>query len=212
MPYDLTPHLRPTDSALVIFECQEGVIGETSHLPALAASAREVGLVENTRSLLDAARASRVNVLYCKVEKRRDGLARSASTPLEIRLQARADASAGSTPGPDMGEIVGELAPGPGEAVVAREHGMTGFYESGLDACLRGARVRTLVLCGVSLNIGILGTAIEAVNRGYTVVIPKDCVAADPPEYADAVLRYSIRNIAFLTTRSDVEAVWMSPR
>ena len=85
---------------------------------------------------------------------------------------------------------------------------MTGFYESGLDAYLRNIGTKTVILTGVSVNVGVLGTAIEAVNRGYTVVVPTDCVAGDPPEYAEAALRYSVRNIAFLSTREEIETTW----
>ena len=67
---------------------------------------------------------------------------------------------------------------------------------------------RTVVVTGVSVNVGILGTALEAVNRGYTVVVPTDCVAGDPPEYAEQALRYSVRNVAFLSTREEIEAAW----
>ncbi|MEE8312809.1 MAG: isochorismatase family protein, partial [Myxococcota bacterium] len=56
--------------------------------------------------------------------------------------------------------------------------------------------------------IGILGTTIEAMNRGYRVVLPTDCVAADPPEYAEQVLRYTFRNIAFLTTAAQIADAW----
>ena len=68
------------------------------------------------------------------------------------------------------GDVVAPLAPQAGEVVVARQHGMTGFYESGLDAFLRNTGVRSVVLTGVSVNIGILGTAIEAVNRGWVSI------------------------------------------
>jgi nicotinamidase-related amidase len=58
------------------------------------------------------------------------------------------------------------------------------------------------------VNVGVLGTTIEAVNRGYTVVVPTDCVAGDPPEYAEQALRYSVRNLAFLSTCAEIEAAW----
>jgi nicotinamidase-related amidase len=205
MPYDLTPLLLPAQTALVVFECQEGLIGSKSHLPGLAAAAQECGLVENVGGLLGTARSVGTQVYYCKVAKRADGAGNPFNTPLEIRLRAE---SPDAVAGPDMGEIVEPLAPLEGDVVVSREHGMTGFYESGLDAFLRNTGVRTVVLTGVSVNIGILGTAIEAVNRGYTVIVPTDCVAGDPPEYAEQALRYSIRNVAFLSTRAEIEAAW----
>jgi nicotinamidase-related amidase len=124
-----------------------------------------------------------------------------------MRLRAK---ETGSADAPDLGDVVEALAPTESDVVVARQHGMTGFFESGLDAYLRNTGVRTLVVTGVSVNIGVLGTAIEAVNRGYTVVVPTDCVAGDPPEYAEQALRYSVRNIAFLSTRAEIETIWKS--
>jgi nicotinamidase-related amidase len=162
-------------------------------------------MIEHIGALLSVARSAQVRVFYCTVAKRRDGVGNPFNTPLEIRLRAR---SGEPTAGPDMGDVVADLAPQPGEVVVARQHGMTGFYESGLDAYLRNCGIRTVVLTGVSVNIGILGTAIEAVNHGYTVVVPTDCVAGDPPEYAEQALRYSVRNVAFLSTRAEIEGVW----
>jgi len=205
MPYDITPYLTPAHTALLVFECQEGVIGERSHLPTLAAAARARDLVPNIAALLDAARAVGARVFYCKVARRRDDVCSPLNTPLEIRLRSQSPEAPG---GPDMGDVVAGLAPQAGDVVVTREHGLTGFYESGLDVFLRNTNVRTVVLTGVSVNIGVLGTAIEAVNRGYTVVVPTDCVAGDPPEYAEQALRYAVRNIAFLTTRSEIEAAW----
>jgi len=205
MAYDLAPHLAPARTAVLVFECQEGVIGETSHLTGLVAAAREGQLVGQIAALLDSARAVGTAIFYCKVAKRRDGAGNPFNTPLEIRLRERSGGSAGAL---DLGDIVEALAPRTGDVVVTREHGMTGFYESGLDSYLRNTGTRTIVLTGVSVNIGILGTAIEAVNRGYTVVVPTDCVAGDPPDYAEAALRYSVRNIAFLSHRNEIEALW----
>ncbi|MBW2273526.1 MAG: cysteine hydrolase [Deltaproteobacteria bacterium] len=205
MTYDVAPLLAPAQCALLVFECQEGVIGEGSQLPTLAAAARAGALVPNIAVLLAAARAAGAGVFYCKVAKRRDGVGSPCNTPLELRLRGQGSGAPG---GPDLGDIVAELAPQPGDVVVSREHGLTGFYESGLDSYLRNTGVRTVVLTGVSVNVGVLGTAIEAVNRGYTVVVPTDCVAGDPPEYAQQALRYSVRNVAFLATGAEIEAVW----
>ncbi|MEZ4215105.1 MAG: isochorismatase family protein [Myxococcota bacterium] len=205
MPYDLTPHLDPRHCALVVFECLEGVVGPKSQIPGLARAVREGKVLEHIASLADAAREAGVRVFYCEVEKRADGVGNPFNTPLERRLR---DASPQSGGPPAMGPTVAEVAPEPGDVVVAREHGLTGFHESGLDAYLRNTGTRTVVLVGVSVNVGIMGTSIEAVNRGYTVVVATDCVASDPPEYAELALRYSIRNVAFLSTSDEIAAAW----
>ena len=68
--------------------------------------------------------------------------------------------------------------------------------------------VETVLPTGVSANLGVLGTAIEAVNHGYRLVIPSDCIAADPPEYGEQMMRYSYRNLGYLTTSDVVTRVW----
>jgi nicotinamidase-related amidase len=205
VPVDLAPILAPQQSALLVFECQQGVIGAGGAIPGLVAAVRESGMLETLADLLDAARSAGVRVFYCTVEKRADGVGHPFNTPLEMRLRATDPGQGG---GPRMGPVVAELAPQRGDVVVSREHGMTGFYESGLDATLRNCGVRSVVITGVSLNVGVMGTAFEAVNRGYRVVVPSDCVAADPPEYKEPALRYSIRNVAFLSTAAEIARIW----
>jgi nicotinamidase-related amidase len=75
---------------------------------------------------------------------------------------------------------------------------MTGFYTTPLDAYLRNLGVTTVVLTDVSANIAVNRTAIEAMNLGYQVIVPSDCIAGDPPEYVEQLLRYTIRNVAFV--------------
>ncbi len=205
MAYDVRERLDPKSTALIVFECQEGVIGEKSHLPGLAAAARDGEMVAHIATLLDSARSCGVGVFYCTVNKRPDGIGNPFNTPIEMRLRSQ---NPDPDAAPDMGEVVAALAPQEGDVVVSRQHGLTGFYESGLDTFLRNTGVRSVVLTGVSVNIGILGTAIEAVNRGYTAIVPTDCVAGDPPEYAEQALRYAVRNVALLTGHSEVAAAW----
>jgi nicotinamidase-related amidase len=68
--------------------------------------------------------------------------------------------------------------------------------------------VRTVVATGVSVNLGVLGLAIEAVNLGYRVVVPRDTVAGIPEEYAEAVLDNTFPLIATVTTVEDLLGAW----
>ena len=60
----------------------------------------------------------------------------------------------------------------------------------------------------MSVNLGVLGLAIEAVNLGYQVVVPRDAVAGLPAVYADAVLDNTFPLIATLTTVDALLAAW----
>lgn len=106
------------------------------------------------------------------------------------------------------GPVVAPIAPRPADIVFHREQGLTGFFGTGLDGYLRATGVTTVIVTGVSLNIAVLGTAIEAMNLGYWVIVPSDCTASDPPEYAHHVLKYTMRNIALVTTSHNIINHW----
>ena len=89
-----------------------------------------------------------------------------------------------------------------------RLHGVSPFTGTSLDTCLRNLGVRTVVATGVSVNLGVLGLAIEAVNLGYQVVVVRDAVAGLPQEYADAVLDNTFPLISTLTTVDELVAAW----
>jgi nicotinamidase-related amidase len=126
-------------------------------------------------------------------------------------MHDRSKAMVASSPRPAVDRsIVSELAPGPADVIVERSHGMTGFHGTELDNCLRDLGVRTVIPTGVSANIGVLGTAIEAINHGYRLVFAADCIAGDPPEYADQVVKYSLRNIGYLSTSKAIADIWRS--
>ena len=197
MPLDLSGVLVPAHTAVLVIECQVGVLGPDSPVADLARSVREGTLVPTLAHFLADARAAGARVYHCTVEA---GAHESlASSPLGARTRGRSGVA---------GAILPELGPDPRDVVAPRNHGLTIFHETGLDAQLRGAGIGTVVLTGVSVNIAITGAAIEAVNRGFTVVIPSDCVAGYPPSFASDALRYSLRNLAYLSTAEAISAVW----
>ena len=70
MAIDLGELLDPTHTVLVLQECQNGIIGTSSALPALASSPM---LVPNLARLAAAARAAGVRVIHCTAHHRADG-------------------------------------------------------------------------------------------------------------------------------------------
>jgi nicotinamidase-related amidase len=202
MPLDIAPHLDPARCAVVNMECQEGLLGPSSILPGLAASAAKIGLIDNLADLFDAARAVGVRIYYCTDERRKDGFGFARNTLVHLRMPGGGDGSGGHGP------VMAPIAPQPQDVVFRREQGLTGFYGTSLDPYLRNTGVTTVIVTGVSLNIAVLGTAIEAMNRGYTVVVPSDGVASDPPEYADTAMRYTMRNIAFVVPCATIIDTW----
>jgi nicotinamidase-related amidase len=212
MPVDLRPYLDPARCAVLVIECQEGILGVHSLIPDLARSVRKSGMLETLAELLRCARSAGASVLHCTVENRPDGLGMPANTPLAARASRHAAPSGGRGVAMAAGSvgaaILPQLGPDPHDVLVPRDHGLTVFHETGLDLLLRSMGVSTVIPTGVSINVAITGATIDAVNRGYHVVIPSDCVAGAPASYAEDALRYCLRNLAYLTTSSAVCAAW----
>lgn len=204
MPIELGDILRPQSSAVITVECQRGVIGTGGPLSALADAVRESGIVPRAAQVLDAARAARTPVLHGIVVRRPDG----GGVTMNCRLFAatRKAGGPGLLAGSEAARLIPELGPGDDDYFVPRHHGVSLFHDSELDSLLRSLGVKTIVLLGVSLNIALLGTTIEAVNRGYQVVMPHDGVTGTPLEYARQVLEHTVRMLATVTTCADVVA------
>ncbi|GIW41924.1 MAG: isochorismatase [Candidatus Binatia bacterium] len=204
MPFDLARALRPESTALLLFECQEGIVGREAAFPALREAVERRGLLDNLARLREAASQAHVPVFHLTTSRREDGAGSRANCP----LLAASRKSPPLVPGSPRQAIVAPLAPREGEFVLARMHGVSPFHASELDALLRNLGVETVVVTGVSLNVGILGTTIEAVNCGYSVVVPRDCVAGTPEAYAEAVLENTIRLLAAVVDSTEIAEVW----
>src|SRR5262249_29207474 len=147
---------------------QEGVVGERAALGALGEAVRRHGTIAQIARVLRAARAARVPVFHCTMGRRPDG--GGAVVNCLMLAAARKAPGPGLVPGSPQWAPVAELAPVDGDWVLTRFHGVTPFHGTELDAILRNLGVRTVVATGVSVNVGVLGMTIEAVNAGYQVV------------------------------------------
>ena len=68
--------------------------------------------------------------------------------------------------------------------------------------------MRTIVATGVSLNIGVTGLVMVAVDLGYRCAVVTDAVAGVPVDYADAMLQHTVAPLATLVTSEQVTATW----
>lgn len=207
MPLDITPYIDPTCTAVLVSECQNAVLGTHSPLRGLVASAEAGNIVPHISTLLASARRHGVKVLHCLVARREDDFGEPHNTPL-TNMMARQGAGSGMAQGSVGAQPLDGLTPESGDVVIYRLHGITAFHETGLDPLLRNSGIRNIIFTGVSLNLAVFGGTLEAVNRGYRVVIPRDCVAADPPQYGEQLMRYSLRNMAYISDSSSIVSHW----
>jgi nicotinamidase-related amidase len=205
LPIDLNRLVAPRHTAVVTMEVQRGVMGDVSTIPALAESARSSDIVRSIARLLDVARAAGVAVVHCTAGFRPDRASTPRNAPIITALLRRPDHLLEGTAAV---ELIDEIGPQPSDHLSSRRHGVSPFGGTSLDSTLRGLGISTVVATGVSLNLGIPGLAIEAVNLGYTVVVPKDAVCGVPEEYGRAVLENTVALVATLTTVDELIGCW----
>jgi nicotinamidase-related amidase len=73
-------------------------------------------------------------------------------------------------------EVWPALAPEPGDRVVAKPT-YSAFHRSDLAAALEAVDADALVLTGCATELGLMATAIDALQRGYVVTVPPECQA-----------------------------------
>lgn len=204
MPLDLAALVDPAHTAVVTSEVQNGVVGERSALPALAEAAASEMLPALGR-LLPAARAAGVQVVHCTAYRRADG--KGANRNARLFLGVRKSA-VGLLPGTPEVEVVPALGPEPEDLVLTRTHGLDPMSGTDLDPVLRNLGVRTVVVTGVSVNVAVTNLVMDAVNRGYDVVLPRDAVCGIPREYADVVIDNTLALLAAVTTTDELIGIW----
>jgi biuret amidohydrolase len=200
---DLAHLVAPTHTAVVTQECQGAVMGPRAGLAVLAAEARREAL-PNIIRLLPAARTAGVRIVHCLVQRRPDGLGSNGNA----RLFAGAGKGIDITPGSEGATLLGELGPEHEDLVLTRWHGVGPMGGTDLDAVLRNLGVATIVAVGVSLNVAIPNLVMDAVNKGYRVVLPRDAVAGYPTDYGAAMIENSLSLLATVTTTDELLATW----
>ena len=191
----------PLPVAVVTMELQRGVMGDLASFPALRDAAAAVNLPRHAVNLCDEARAAGIRVVHCTAEFRADKAGTAANTPLHaavLRMPGHL------LEGTAAVELIEGLGPEPDDLVIPRRHGVSPFSGTGLDATLRNLGVDVLIVTGVSVNLGVLGLVIEAVNLGYQVVVAADAVCGVPAEYAELVLAETISLVATVASTKEI--------
>lgn len=183
-PFDLA--FDPDTTALVIIDMQRdfvlpGGFGErlgndTSLL--LAA-------VEPTRRVLEAARKQEMFVIHTR-EGHRSDLADAPPAKLhrggQTFIGEQGPMGRILIRGEQGHDIINQLYPIEGEPIIDKP-GKGSFYATDLDLILQQRGIKTLIVCGVTLEVCVHTTVREANDRGYEVAVLKDCVASYFPEF-----------------------------
>lgn len=169
--------------------------------PQYSTAADMSGPIAATRRLTDAARAAGMPVIYTTI----------AFHPGEVdRLPwlKKATGMAALTEGSRLVRIDPATGIQPGDPVVVKK-GASAFFGSTLAALLTGAGVDTVVVTGATTSGCVRATVVDAVQSGFTVLVPADCCADRAQTPHDASL-YDIGQKYGDVTDSDDILAWLA--
>jgi nicotinamidase-related amidase len=199
---DLVP---PESTVVLTQECQKGVIGHLSMLPALAESAEATGMVANVGRLVATGRQAGCGILHCIAATRADRRGASSNAPL---FQGTAKGPSPMTPGSEGTELVDGIAPADSDLFSTRIGGLSPVNGTDVPTLLRNLGAKTVVIVGVSTNVAIPNATLDCVNVGFNVVIPRDAITGYPVEYTDVVIKNTLSLVAKICTTDELVQIW----
>ena len=158
---DLT--IDPATTALVLIDLQRGITGGQT-TPNAAAD-----VIARAARLAAACRKRGMLVILVRVDPGADG----SLFPRPQADQPRPP----MTITPEWSELVPELGREPSDVVVTK-HQPNAFYGTDLEIHLARRGVRTILLGGISTNVGVEATARAAHERGFEQIFVPDAMAA----------------------------------
>jgi nicotinamidase-related amidase len=194
--------LRLDHAALIINECQVGMVDANGATNApLAEQIAARGVLAAIARLAASCRVAGVPVVHSTIVPRTDYGGFVASCLLLGSLKKRGVIVEGNP----AAEIHPDLKPEEGDFLLRRLHGLTPFHGTELEAILRGLGVDTVIVTGVSTNVGIPGICLEAVNRGMRAVVPEDCTAGAWTEAHEFQVQHTLPLLATVTTSQHIQ-------
>jgi nicotinamidase-related amidase len=178
----------PKHTAVVLIEYQNDFTSEGGALHGAVQEVMErTGMLENTRTLVEAARAAGATVVHAPITFAA-GYGELSDHPYGI-LKGVVDSTA-FVKGEWGAEIVDGLAPQPGDVIVEGKRGLDTFATTNLDFILRARGITTIALGGFLTNCCVESTMRTAYEKGYDVITLSDCVAATSPEEHENAIKF----------------------
>jgi maleamate amidohydrolase len=139
-----------------------------------------VDAVAQTVALLEGARAARVPIIYTKVLYHASGV----DGGLFVK---KVPALRNLVAGEPLAEIDDKVKPAADDLVIVKNY-PSAFFGTSLASTLTNLGVDTLILTGCSTSGCVRAAAIDAIQYGYRVIVPRECVGDRHAEPHDANL------------------------
>ena len=139
-----------------------------------------VDAVRETADVLDIARRGAIPIVYTRVIYSPSGLDGGIFVQKVPVLRRMVE-------GEPLADIVPELPPGPQDVIINKQYA-SAFFGTSLAATLTSQGVDTLIVTGCSTSGCVRATAVDGMQYGFRVMVPRECVGDRHPEPHEANL------------------------
>jgi nicotinamidase-related amidase len=161
-------HLDPRKTALVLIDLQEGIVAA----PTVPNSTADV--LQRCSRMANAFREKGATVIYVRVDM---------ANPLKLPVDSPLRNPNAPPPPASASELVPESGFQPGDLIITKRH-WGSFAGTDLEQELKRRGIDTVVLAGISTNIGVESTARQGTGLGFAFVIVEDaCSGRDGSEH-----------------------------
>jgi nicotinamidase-related amidase len=105
----------------------------------------------------------------------------------------------------DWSEIVPEMGSEESDFIITKKQ-WGAFYGTDLDLQLRRRKIETIVLCGISTNIGVESTARFAYEYGYQQIFVEDAMSSRSAEEHNFTIKITFPRLGRIRSTEDVLA------
>ncbi|HTS07427.1 MAG TPA: cysteine hydrolase [Candidatus Eisenbacteria bacterium] len=198
IPQSLDEVIRPQETALIVYDMQAGITKQISN---------GAEIVKNVARVVDAARSTGIRTFFTRHMSLPTELMGAFQFKMAMAWQ-RADSpekvkTIFSRDNPAF-QIIPELAPRASEGIVDKIS-MSAFEGTYLEMALRDCGVRSFIICGIALEIGIDPTCRQGADLGLWPILVQDACGFGNEEAANHSLA-SLKHMGD-TIVTDVETV-----
>ena len=178
IPGSLEEIVTPQNTALILYDMQVGIVHQIKNGPEI---------IQNVTRLVSAARSSGVRIFFTRhmsLPKELMGAFQFKMAMAWQRVDSPEKVKSIFVRDNPAFQIIPGLAPRPSEGIVDKIS-MSAFEGTYLEMALRDCGIRSFIICGIALEIGIDPTCRQAADLGFWPILVQDACGFGNEEAAN---------------------------